>query len=78
MLTDVKLGNALILNSETGNDLATELNITDQQYAQSLTVFLVSFALFEVPSNIYLKKMTPSVRIPRTNIFKQFKLMFDV
>lgn len=61
MGTDSVLGNALILNSETGNDLSTELGITDQQYAQSLTVFLVAFALFEVPSNIFLKKMTPSV-----------------
>lgn len=27
-------------------------------------VFLIAYALFEVPSNYFLKKLRPSVRIP--------------
>lgn len=29
-------------------------------------VFLIAYALFEVPSNYFLKKLKPSVRLPST------------
>ncbi|CCX32056.1 major facilitator superfamily domain-containing protein [Pyronema domesticum] len=54
------IGNARIMNTETGHDLETELKITDDQYVISLMLFLIAYALFEVPSNYYLKLMTPS------------------
>ncbi|KAF8252198.1 MFS general substrate transporter [Wilcoxina mikolae CBS 423.85] len=54
------IGNARIMNTETGDDLETELKITDEQYVISLMLFLIAYALFEVPSNYYLKLMTPS------------------
>jgi MFS family permease len=36
------------------------LHITDNQYNLALTVFFFSYAAFEVPSNILLKKLKPS------------------
>lgn len=52
------------MNTETGDDLETETNVADEQYVISLMLFLIAYALFEVPSNYYLKLMTPSVRLP--------------
>ncbi|KAI5799925.1 putative MFS transporter [Geopyxis carbonaria] len=54
------IGNARIMNSETGHDLETQLKISDYQYVIALMLFLIAYALFEVPSNYFLKKMTPS------------------
>jgi hypothetical protein len=55
------IGNAKIMNSETHNDLKTELNITENQYVIALMLFFIAYMLFEVPSNYLLKKLTPSV-----------------
>jgi hypothetical protein len=55
------IGNAKVLNSETKNDLLQETHMTDLQYVIALMVFLIAYALFEVPSNILLKKFSPSV-----------------
>ncbi|KZZ89011.1 MFS transporter [Ascosphaera apis ARSEF 7405] len=48
------------MNANTGNDLLTEASINDHQYTISLMLFLVAYALFEVPSNYLLKKLRPS------------------
>lgn len=37
-----------------------DLNLQGQDYNVALTVFFVSYALLEVPSNIILKLMRPS------------------
>jgi hypothetical protein len=58
------IGNARIMNLEEGDDLETELGINDDKYIISLMVFLISWALFEVPSNYFLKLVTPSVWKP--------------
>ncbi|KAL4981997.1 hypothetical protein BDW68DRAFT_182970, partial [Aspergillus falconensis] len=55
------IGNARIMNSETGNDLLTETNMSSYEYTIALMVFLIAYALFEVPSNYFLKKLKPSV-----------------
>ncbi|KAI5888568.1 MFS general substrate transporter [Schizophyllum commune H4-8] len=47
------IGNAKIMNKEAGHDLMTELPI-------SLMIFFLAYGLFEVPSNILLKKLRPS------------------
>ncbi|KAL2607440.1 hypothetical protein R1flu_026013 [Riccia fluitans] len=44
--------------------LVTDLKMTDQQYLWTLTAFFFPYALFEVPSNILLKKLRPSIWIP--------------
>jgi hypothetical protein len=54
------IGNAKVLNSETHNDLLQETNMTSYQFTIALMVFLVAYAVFEVPSNILLKKFSPS------------------
>lgn len=54
------IGNARILNSSTQNDMQTEIGATQYQFNIALMVFLVAYALFEVPSNILLKKLRPS------------------
>jgi sugar phosphate permease len=54
------IGNAKIMNSTTHNDLLTETGMTNYQYTIALMIFLVAYGLFEVPSNILLKKLRPS------------------
>lgn len=59
-LDRTNIGNAMILNSSTNNDMQHETNMTNSQFIISLMVFLVSYAVFEVPSNMLLKKLRPS------------------
>ncbi|PNP80077.1 hypothetical protein FNYG_06787 [Fusarium nygamai] len=59
-LDRTNIGNAMILNSSTDNDMQRETKMTDHQFVISLMLFLVSYAVFEVPSNILLKKLRPS------------------
>ncbi|KAJ7170475.1 putative MFS transporter [Mycena crocata] len=54
-LDRTSIGNARLYNLEG------DLKISDSQYLISLTVFFFSYALFEVPSNIFLKRLRPSV-----------------
>ncbi|TLS26001.1 hypothetical protein PpBr36_06841 [Pyricularia pennisetigena] len=54
------IGNARILNSSTKNDMQSETHTTSYQFTIALLVFLVAYAIFEVPSNILLKKLRPS------------------
>ncbi|KAI1640604.1 major facilitator superfamily domain-containing protein [Biscogniauxia mediterranea] len=54
------IGNARIMNASTHDDLLTETGMTTYQYTIALMVFLVAYGLFEVPSNILLKKLRPS------------------
>ncbi|OBZ73553.1 hypothetical protein A0H81_06343 [Grifola frondosa] len=41
--------------------METDLHITDQQYLMALTIFFFSYAVFEVPSNVFLKRLRPSI-----------------
>ncbi|KAF7356491.1 MFS domain-containing protein [Mycena venus] len=41
-------------------NLEDDLKMSDNQYLLSLTVFFFSYAIFEVPSNIFLKRLRPS------------------
>ncbi|KAF5123981.1 MFS transporter prlL [Metarhizium anisopliae] len=54
------IGNAKILNSSTRDDLQTSTGMTDYQFNIALMVFVVAYAVFEVPSNILLKRLRPS------------------
>ncbi|KAI6041325.1 major facilitator superfamily domain-containing protein [Pisolithus marmoratus] len=53
-LDRTSIGNAKLYNMETA------LHLTDTQYLLCLTIFFVSYAIFEVPSNIVLKRLRPS------------------
>ncbi|KIP03695.1 hypothetical protein PHLGIDRAFT_228405 [Phlebiopsis gigantea 11061_1 CR5-6] len=54
------IGNAKILNSDTGDSLVQTTHISNQQYLISLMMFTIAYMLFEVPSNYMLKKFRPS------------------
>ncbi|KAJ3993883.1 MFS general substrate transporter [Lentinula boryana] len=54
-LDRTSIGNAKLYNLEK------DLNITDTQYLLALTIFFFSYAIFEVPSNVFLKRLRPSL-----------------
>ncbi|KAL4062588.1 MFS general substrate transporter [Scleroderma citrinum] len=54
-LDRTSIGNAKLYNMEA------DLGLTDTQYLLCLTIFFISYSLFEVPSNITLKRLRPSV-----------------
>ncbi|KAK7970191.1 MFS general substrate transporter [Apiospora saccharicola] len=54
------IGNAKILNNTSHNDMQTENHMSNYQFNVALMIFLIGYFLFEVPSNIMLKKLRPS------------------
>ncbi|KAL5531265.1 hypothetical protein ACEPAG_4142 [Sanghuangporus baumii] len=49
------IGNAKLYNLEA------DLHITDTQYLICLSIFFIPYALLDVPSNIFLKRLRPSI-----------------
>src|SRR5438046_1192987 len=41
--------------------LETDLGLVGNEYAWTLTIFFFSYAAFEVPSNLLLKRLRPSI-----------------
>ncbi|TCD67721.1 hypothetical protein EIP91_012019 [Steccherinum ochraceum] len=54
------IGNAMVLNADTHDDLVSTTHLSAQEYTTALMIFLVSYTLFETPSNYMLKKFRPS------------------
>ncbi|KAF5344590.1 hypothetical protein D9758_013907 [Tetrapyrgos nigripes] len=54
------IGNARVLNSDTGDSLQQSLNLSSHDYTTALMIFLVAYFIFETPSNYLLKRFTPS------------------
>ncbi|KAF8269774.1 MFS general substrate transporter [Lactarius quietus] len=54
-LDRTSIGNAKLYGLEKS------LHLTDKQYLLALTIFFFSYASFEVPSNIFLKRLRPSL-----------------
>ncbi|KAI0318574.1 MFS general substrate transporter [Amylostereum chailletii] len=54
-LDRTSIGNAKLYGLET------DLGISDTQYLISLTIFFFPYAVFEVPSNVFLKRLRPSL-----------------
>ena len=52
------IGNAKI------EGLVEDLHMTEPQYNWTLTVFFFTYCLFEVPSNLVLKRLRPSIWLP--------------
>lgn len=52
------IGNAKI------EGLTDDLNMTGPQYNWTLTVFFFTYCIFEVPSNLLLKRLRPSIWLP--------------
>ena len=57
-LDRTNIGNAKIAG------LTTDLGLSVESYNATLTIFFVSYALFEPITNILLKKLRPSIFIP--------------
>ncbi|XP_014555698.1 hypothetical protein COCVIDRAFT_101654 [Bipolaris victoriae FI3] len=57
-LDRTNIGNAKV------DGLQQDLGMTDSQYNNSLTIFFVSYSVFEPLTNVLLKKMRPSVFLP--------------
>ncbi|KAK9452663.1 MFS transporter [Dipodascopsis uninucleata] len=54
------IGNAKVLNEDTGDSLVQSINLVGNQYVISLMVFLIAYTIFETPSNYMLKKLRPN------------------
>ncbi|KAF8939304.1 major facilitator superfamily domain-containing protein [Dissophora ornata] len=52
-LDRVNIGNAKVAG------LATDINLTADEYNWSLSIFFIGYVIFEIPSNILLKKIGP-------------------
>lgn len=48
------------MNASTGDSLLQELNMSSTQFQQMQTVFVVTYSIFDIPSNIILKKVKPA------------------
>jgi sugar phosphate permease len=57
-LDRTNIGNAKV------DGLQQDLNMSDSQYNLSLTIFFISYSVFEPLTNILLKKLRPSVFLP--------------
>ncbi|KAF2089529.1 putative MFS transporter [Saccharata proteae CBS 121410] len=62
-LDRANVGNAKTLNADTHNDLLSETGMSSYDYTIALMVFLIAYALFEVPSNYFLKRFSPAAWI---------------
>lgn len=52
-----------IANAKTYG-LLEELELSQKEYALALTVFFFTYSLFDIPANMLLKKLRPSVWLP--------------
>ncbi|CZR49547.1 uncharacterized protein FPRO_15906 [Fusarium proliferatum ET1] len=59
-LCDIPSSNARILNADTGDDLMHSLHLSKYEYTIALMLFLVAYCVFETPSNLALKILTPN------------------
>jgi sugar phosphate permease len=57
-LDRTNIGNAKV------DGLQEDLKMTNGQYNASLTIFFVSYSVFEPLTNVLLKKMRPSIFLP--------------
>lgn len=53
-------GNAKILNANVGDSMPQTNDMTDYQFTIALMVFIVAYCVFEAPSNLALKILTPN------------------
>ncbi|KAF2103771.1 MFS general substrate transporter [Rhizodiscina lignyota] len=50
------VGNAKVLNQETGDDLLQQTHMSATGYAVAVSLFSVAYTIFEVPSNMVMKR----------------------
>ena len=59
------VGLAQTMNTDNGHDLGTYLNLTSKQISTGLALFYVSYVVLELPSNLAMSKLEPSVWLAR-------------
>ena len=59
------VGLAQTMNTDNGHDLASYLNLSTHQVSTGLALFYASYVVFEVPSNLAMSKLSPSVWLAR-------------
>lgn len=63
------IGNAKLLNEETGDSMIQSTNMTNLEYAVAVSLFAVAYAVFEVPSNWIMKRYVRPSRWLGTLLF---------
>lgn len=59
------VGLAQTMNIAEGHNLGAQLNLSPHQVSTGLALFYVSYVVFEVPSNLAMSKLSPSVWLAR-------------
>lgn len=59
------VGIAQTMNIDTGHDLADVLNLSEHQISTGLALFYASYVVLELPSNLVMSKLEPSVWLAR-------------
>ncbi|CAK4033750.1 high affinity nicotinic acid plasma membrane permease [Lecanosticta acicola] len=59
------VGLAQTMDTEQGHDLETYLNLTPHQVSTGLALFYVTYVILEVPSNLAMSRLSPSVWLAR-------------
>jgi MFS family permease len=59
------VGLAQTMNKQQGHDLGTYLRLTPHQVSTGLALFYASYVVLEVPSNLAMSKLSPSVWLAR-------------
>ncbi|KAJ2962747.1 hypothetical protein NQZ79_g2132 [Umbelopsis isabellina] len=62
------VGFAMTMNQEAGHDLATVAHLSARENNIGLGLFYVAYIIFEVPSNLVMTKLNPSLWISRIMI----------
>lgn len=53
------------MNTGSGDDLASQLNLTPKQVSTGLALFYVCYVIFDLPSNLLMSKLSPHVWMSR-------------
>ncbi|KAL3476194.1 major facilitator superfamily domain-containing protein [Aspergillus californicus] len=59
------VGLAQTMNSESGHDLGSVLNLTPHQISTGLALFYVCYVVFDLPSNLIMTKLSPHIWMSR-------------
>lgn len=59
------IGIAQTMNRDVGHDLMSVLRLTPKDTAMALTLFYVSYVLFDLPSNLIMSKLSPRAWMAR-------------
>ncbi|TIC51055.1 MFS general substrate transporter [Wallemia mellicola] len=65
LIDRTNLANAKIMNTDTDSSMVEQLDLHGNRYGNVITAFYCAFIVAEIPSNLIMKKMRPSLHISR-------------